>query len=485
MRLPGAPGSRRAISVAALAALFALLPAGWVLYGRGQQPPARSGALPAAPGAPLPVIEDVAAPHRAEPPALLPPPPRSERARRPASRAAAPELSFEEKIEAALRGLDACLVVADGRHQQVVSRGPHRPLVPASTQKLLVGAAALSRLGPEFRFQTTVVARQAPRDGEVAELWLVGGGDPVLATAEYAAHLASQPRTAGTATTSLEALADTLVARGIRAVRGPIHGDDTRHEATRYLPTWKETYRTRGDVAPLSALTVNGGWQTWTPRTQPPDDPPAHAASELARLLTLRGVAVDGPADRAAAPAGAPVLARVSSPPLHQIVAGMVRSSDNLTAELITRELGRQTAGEGTTAAGTGMVVREVSRLGVATEGLRLIDGSGLDVGNRATCGQLAATLDLGVQPRLGALWEGLAVAGRSGTLARSFVGTPFEGRLRVKTGSITGVTGLVGFLEGRSTLRFAFLANGSFSFGRPVQERILKILADYQAPSS
>ncbi|MGH2769466.1 MAG: D-alanyl-D-alanine carboxypeptidase/D-alanyl-D-alanine endopeptidase [Actinomycetota bacterium] len=480
--------SRKIIGAVVLAAAFAVVPTGWALYGRSQPPPTPAGRPPGAPAAVLAIRDEPAPSRRVEPPRpALPVRSRPEGARPmgpTAIPAAAAEKSFEEKIEAALAGMDTCLVVADGGHHQVVSRYPDRPLIPASTQKLLVAAAALSRLGPGFRYQTDVIAPQAPRDGEVGELWVLGGGDPVLATAEYAAHLASRARTAGIPTTSLEALADALVAQGIRAVRGPIHGDDTRYEATRYLPTWKESYRTRRDVAPLSALTINGGWRTWTPRTQPPDDPAAHVASELARLLRLRGVIIDGPADRSAAPPEASILARVTSPPLAGIIAGMLRSSDNLTAELLTRELGRQMAGEATTAAGAGMVIREVSRLGVGVEGLRLVDGSGLDTGNRATCGQLAAALDLGARPRLGALWEGLAVAGRSGTLARSMVGTPFEGRLRAKTGSIEGVSGLVGFLEGGRTLRFALLVNGAFSSGRPVQERILKILADHAASS-
>ncbi len=477
--------SRRTLWTALLAAVFTVVPTSWALYGRSQQPSTPAGRPLSAPAAALLVRDDAAPPRRIEPErsALLALS-RPEKTRRKASPAPASELSFEEKIEAALAGMDACLVATDGSRHQVVSRAPHRPLAPASTQKLLVAAAALSRLGPEFRYQTTVVARQAPRDGEVRELWVVGGGDPVLATAEYAAHMASRPRTAGIPTTSLEALADALVAQGIRTVRGPIHGDDTRYEAIRYLPTWKESYRTRRDVPPLSALTVNGGWRTWTPRTQPPDDPPTHVASELARLLGLRGVIIEGSPTSSAAPPGASVLARVTSPPLSRIIAGMVSSSDNLTAELLIRELGRQMAGEGTTVAGAGMVVQELSRLGVGVDGLRLVDGSGLDTGNRATCEQLAATLDLGARPRLGALWEGLAVAGRSGTLSRSLVGTPFEGRLRAKTGSITGVSGLVGFLDGGRTLRFALLANGTFSSSRPVQERILKILDDYQVTS-
>src|SRR6185436_19939593 len=108
------------------------------------------------------------------------------------------------------------------------------------------------------------------------------------------------------------------------------------------------------------------------------------------------------------------------------------------------------------------------------TAGLRLADGSGLEVTNQASCDLLAATLrvpDGAGAPRLSPL---LAVAGRSGTLSLRLAGTPLEGKLRAKTGSLNGVSGLAGYLDGRRGLSFAFVANGSFSesAGRILQDR-------------
>lgn len=120
--------------------------------------------------------------------------------------------------------------------------------------------------------------------------------------------------------------------------------------------------------------------------------------------------------------------------------------------------------------------------LGIPMEGVELADGSGLSRSNRATCAATFAALRVARQARFRAVDDGLAVAGRSGTLRRRLVGTPVEGRLRAKTGSLDGVVGLVGVFERRPELRFAMLANGSFGYVRSVQiqEAVAGVLARY-----
>ena len=115
----------------------------------------------------------------------------------------------------------------------------------------------------------------------------------MLATGDYASFLQSQGKTKGDVTTSLEALADAVVAKGIRRIPGGIVGDDSRYDTQRYLPTWKDTYRTDGEIGPLGALTVNDGFSAWSANTKTPvDDPARNAAAQLAALLRSRGVDV-------------------------------------------------------------------------------------------------------------------------------------------------------------------------------------------------
>jgi D-alanyl-D-alanine carboxypeptidase/D-alanyl-D-alanine-endopeptidase (penicillin-binding protein 4) len=388
-------------------------------------------------------------------------------------------VELEGAVDGLLGDLSACVVVQE-EDRPVLVRRPELALTPASTQKLLVAAAALSVLGPDFRFETKVVAAGPPRDGVVGALWLVGSGDPHLATPEYAAFLAESPRTRDRRVTPLATLADDLVTAGVRTVTGGIRGDDSRYDRNRVVPTWKPSYIADNEVGPLGALLVDSGFPVFTwPETRAAD-PAAHAAGELAGLLSARGVAVPDPAGAGVAPEGAVTLATVRSAPFSEVVAAMVRESDNTAAELILREVGRRKAEEGSTAAGAAAVVAELETLGLPTGGVRLSDGSGLEVTNTVTCAVLAAALRQveGLRPTL-------AVAGRSGTLARRLVDTSLEGKLAAKTGSLKGVTGLAGFLDGRRQLSFALLASGGFSEaeGRLLQDRLVALLADYPGP--
>jgi serine-type D-Ala-D-Ala carboxypeptidase/endopeptidase (penicillin-binding protein 4) len=378
-----------------------------------------------------------------------------------------------------------CLAVYEGE-RPVLLRRPGQPLIPASTQKTLVATAALAVLGPDFRYETRVVTEAPVSDGAVGTLWLVGSGDPTLASPEYMMFLSERPRFQLHQATPLTALADGLKAAGVTTVAGGIVGDDSRYDRTRILPGWKASYVIDNEVGPLGALLVNGGFTVFRPPEKRADDPAAHAASELSRLATAAGIAVAGPARSGVAPPeGAVVVATVRSAPLSDIVAGMLRESDNSAAELLVRELGVAERRDGSTPAGTQAITDALMRAGLPTAGLRLRDGSGLEVTNQSDCALLAAALrkpDRGGGPELSPL---LAVAGRTGTLSLRLVGTPLEGKLRAKTGSLNGVSGLTGYLDGRRSLSFAFLANGPFSesAGRVLQDRLMALLAGYPGP--
>lgn len=365
-------------------------------------------------------------------------------------------------LDEGIGGDGRCFLV-DGGGAVLASRNPDLPLIGASTQKLLVAAAMLATLGNDFRYETRAIAPTPVADGVVDRLYLVGGGDPVLTTSEYREYLRSQEKTRDDVTTSLETLADGIAAAGVRRVPGGIVADDTRYDAQRYVPTWKESYRVDGDVGPLGALTVNDGFRSWSPRRVAVEDPALHAATELARLLAARGVPV-GPVTRGVAPEGGTFVATVQSEPLRAVVASMVSSSDNVSAELFAKELGVHAEQQGTTEAGTRAIAAKLGELGVPLKGLRLADGSGLDRENRVTCRILVAVLELGERPELGALWAGLPIAGRTGTLFDQLADTPLNGRMRGKTGSLNGVSGLLGIVDLGRSLRFAFLDNGDFT---------------------
>ena len=287
------------------------------------------------------------------------------------------------------------------------------PLVPASTQKLLTAAAALTTLGADFRFETNVVATS---DGPTLDrLWFVGAGDPVIRTAQYMDEGVSTP---------LEALADAIVAKGVRRI-GSIVGDDSRYDSVRFVPSWSPTYRIDYDVGPVGALEVTESIALVNGKPVMFDDPAQYAAAELTRLLRARGVSVGEPT-RGVAPDGTTRVASVTSQPLRTIVRWMLLTSNNLTAEMLTKELGMRTRGAGTTAAGVAAVQAALRELGVALDGQTMIDGSGLDRQNRLTCRTLVDVVDLGDRPGLKVLRDGASRRRQPDTRRQD----PREGRL-------------------------------------------------------
>jgi D-alanyl-D-alanine carboxypeptidase/D-alanyl-D-alanine-endopeptidase (penicillin-binding protein 4) len=354
-------------------------------------------------------------------------------------------------------------VSVDGR--QVYSHQPDLPVPPASNQKLVTATVALEILGADHRFRTSVVGA-APKGGTVnGDLHLVGGGDPVLSTKAFTAHYPDQPAVG----TSLEKLADAVVASGVHHVTGRILGDESRYDTLRTVPTWPARFAGQHQTGPLSALTVNDGFTSFPEHeteqnrleVEATTDPAGYAASTLTELLRQRGVQVDGGSGTGVAPAGAHQVAHIDSPRLSAIVGHMLTESDNEVAELLVKELGHQRAGSGTTMAGLTVVRDAVRALGLPTTGVTMHDGSGLDYDDRLTCGFLAALLH-----RIGShgpIASGLAVAGESGTLRDRFTEAPTKGRIRAKTGTLNDVTALSGFAHTQQgqEVTFAYVATG------------------------
>jgi len=374
-------------------------------------------------------------------------------------------------VAPALEKSKSCLVVEVGP-RRLYERDATLPLIPASTLKVFTGVAALERLGPNGRYATE--ARLDPQ----GRLWLVGSGDPVLATPDFAATAREQPQVF----TNLASLASDIIDTvGLQAIPGGVWGDESRYDSQRYLPSWPTSYASTNQIGPVSALTVNDGFATYGARVVPAPAPALNAAEVLANLLRARGAMV-GPSGTGVAPADAQKVAAVASPTVTEIVGQMLRSSENLTAELLVKEMGKRFGTGGTWTAGTEVVRTTLADSGFAGTGMVFADGSGLDRSDRLSCDLLSAALDR-LEPA-GPIASGLPVAGRTGTLAGRFLGNPAAGRLRAKTGSLNYVSGLVGFVDTPAgAIEFSLLANDlpdPAARGRLLQDQVGAVLAAY-----
>jgi serine-type D-Ala-D-Ala carboxypeptidase/endopeptidase (penicillin-binding protein 4) len=400
--------------------------------------------------------------------------------------------SFAGAVSTFAGTLDAtsCLVVQlDG--VEVGSHNPDLAVIPASNQKLLVAAAALEVLGPDHVFTTQV--RGGPVDGGVlsGDLYLVGGGDPVLTTDDYPAETINRYPVLNA--TSLDTLADSVAAAGITRIDGNIIGDGSRYDDEIFHPSWPEDIYVT-EAGPFDALLVNDA-RFLTDDWQVANDPNAGAAEEFGRLLEERGITVGGEVTTGTAPADAAVVASINSQPLPAIIAQMQGSSDNNTAELLLKEMGVASGAGGTTAAGASAASAALAAIGLDTTGVVIDDGSGLSNNNRVTCRLLTGILER-YEPG-DQFAAGLPVAGQEGTtLSDVFVGSAMEDRLIGKTGTLhnipfnadpPAVKALSGYLpvEGGGTIEYAFVLNSAGTLTeqtvyRPIWDAFAEVLASY-----
>jgi D-alanyl-D-alanine carboxypeptidase/D-alanyl-D-alanine-endopeptidase (penicillin-binding protein 4) len=357
----------------------------------------------------------------------------------------------------------SCLLVTQG-HRVIFASHPLEELVPASNMKLLLATAVVDELGATARLTTRVTATHRPVGGTLhGNLYLVGGGDPLLWTPAYDAT----ERPVEPLYTPLPALAARVRAAGITAVTGGVIGDESRFDSVRGVAGWKPSYEADGNVGPLSALELNNGFDL-SPHLGPAREPAVMAASVFSQLLRNDGVTVRGAAASGVSPSSAVAVTSIASAPLGQVVGAILRVSDDTGAELLTKQLGRQVAGTGSTAAGVAAIRADLAADGLPAGQLRAGDGSGLDGHDRVTCQLLVD--DLHRIGTTGAIFAGLPVAGRTGTLSGRMLATAATGRLHAKTGSLDGVSALSGFVLPPSRalptaslgvpITFSFIAN-------------------------
>ena len=220
-----------------------------------------------------------------------------------------------------------------------------------------------------------------------------------------------------------------------------------------------------GVVAPIRALWVDEG--------RPADgsgrvaDPSQTAASYFAAELRATGLVVTGSPTPHRAGAGATPVAQVESAPLSQIVERVLSVSDNEAAEVLGHQVGVATVGRGSFPGGVAGVEQATAELGVPLQGAVLYDGSGLSRDDRLDPATLVAVLRLAASddhPDLRPVLTGLPVAGFTGSLEYRFTDTPppARGRVRAKTGTLTGVSALAGVatdLDG-TTVVFVLVAD-------------------------
>lgn len=400
----------------------------------------------------------------------------------------------EPRFAAASWGISV-VSLDDGR--TVYAHDAGRLMLPASTAKLYTAAFALDRLGPDFRAHTDVLANGAMKKGRLrGDIVLRGGGDPMLSGDAWANSLAAALRE-----------------RGIRRIDGAVVGDDTLFAGPPIGTGWEasdlqEPYGAqaggldidentmtvalagpRVDVQPRdAAITValdaadpppeiyrapgsdtlhvigldTANAKPQTARLSMPD-PALVAARRLQSALRGQGIRVDGEARSVrwpVRPPGGEPMATWPSPTLLEILRTGLKRSQNLYLQTVFLLAGRSQGTDATPAEdrATAALSDWLAARGIGPTSVAMVEGSGLsrhDLTTAAALAHLLATMDAGPDA---AAWRGLLpVAGVDGTLARRMRGTAAEGNVVAKTGSMTYVNALAGYVTTKSGQRLAF----------------------------
>jgi len=398
------------------------------------------------------------------------------------------------------------------------SRDAQKYFIPASNVKLLTTAAALQKLGANFRIRTSVYS------GENGNLYIAGRGDPSITE------------------TQLKSLASQLKQRGISRVNDLI-GDDSYFQGNAVNPNWEWEDAQAGYGAPINSLMFNQNaielilspqsigqplkvtfaqpkltnqWQIQNnsvtvgqnesefvqvgrdfdrPAIRVSGQLKAGAESESAYVAVInpannflqhfqQALAAEGIAVKQALLASrsrnfTQELATVESPPLAELVKETNRESNNVYAEVLLRLLGKVTGilpvlqlqtgkmpvpQEDTIEVGLKELKTALTQLGVNPNSYILADGSGLSRHNLISPEALVQTLRLMANSPTASFYRAsLAVAGESGTLKNRFI-TPNRVILQAKTGTLSGVSALSGYVEvpNYEPLVFSIIVNQS-----------------------
>ncbi len=402
------------------------------------------------------------------------------------------------------------LVVDPERGDTLVSHNAGKLFMPASNQKLLTGAVALTQLGPDFRYSTTVYA-----DGPVANgvlqgsLRVVGMGDPSISDAM--ARDAMHP---------LRAMADSVHARGIRRITQGIRpGGDAFPDATwGFGWSWDDTdfpfsagvdelYLNEGFLtvrvwgsAPGTAPRVQVGPNPTFPRVRlearsvargdsiaradrvriahdsvdasvvivsgaiasgdsatlelSHRDQPRTFLEALATAFREKGIAVEGevttrpPASVAGREPMGTALFAYASPPLADILPAFEKPSQNQIGEILLKSLGRSRTGVGRADSGARVVRDQLVSWGARSDGFVVRDGSGLSRYNVVSPETIVKVLDaMRRSPHYALFHAALPIAGVDGTVRSRMRGTPAAGNVHAKTGTLNMVRSLSGYV--------------------------------------
>lgn len=340
------------------------------------------------------------------------------------------------------------------------SKDEQQPARTASVMKVLTAAVALDVLGPDYRITTSVMVSPT----EPGKLYLVGAGDVTLSRmpGNITSYYAKAPKL-DTLTKQIAAWAKaSSISISAVSVDSSLFGSDKE-----WHPTWSKLGLSSGYMAPVSALQIDAARLTSTryPNSwlaQRTAAPVKQAGDLFVASLNKAGLANGLKATIAKAPSNSVAIASVQSRPVSELIANMLRVSDNSIAEALGRISSVKYGLDGSMASLTPLYKKVLKARGLDTSKISIVDASGLSRLNQVPA-ELINDLLVLVNQGAGdyeALEAGLPVSGQSGSLKSRFAtGSKVDakGKVVAKTGYILTGYSLAGFLTARDGTELIF----------------------------
>ncbi|HKN58404.1 MAG TPA: D-alanyl-D-alanine carboxypeptidase/D-alanyl-D-alanine-endopeptidase [Gemmatimonadaceae bacterium] len=382
------------------------------------------------------------------------------------------------------------LIVNPRTGDTLYSRNAGKLFMPASNMKIITSAVALTLLGPDYTYKTTFLADGPVHDSLLdGNLLVIGRGDPTISD-----------NMRGLATTVMDTLADSVRAHGIRQVTGSLArvGNAFPDSIHGYGWEWDDLGEYYG--AGVDELIFNEGMAPTTLRP-PPDtvrdslysgpakDPATGYLNAFNDALVRKQITVEaGVLDSILpTPIKMDTLFTFVSLPMRNILPALMKPSQNQIAEILLKTIGLERGGVGTADSARKIVSEQLLLWGVQPDGFVIRDGSGLSRHDLVSPETLVRVLDRIQQDTAFAVfYNAMPIAGVDGTLKDRMKGTPAEGNVHAKTGSLDQARSLSGYVTTADGERliFSILANNwttSSSQVGGVADQIAAALAAYR----
>lgn len=351
------------------------------------------------------------------------------------------------------------LIVNPQTADTIFSHNAGKLFLPASNMKIVTAAVALKELGPDYTYHTTFAARGTVRDSVLnGDLVVIGTGDPSVSDTLR-----------GSAMNVMFGFADSLRAHGISRITGSLVSGGNAFPDSIYGESWGWDDLGEYYGAPTDELFFNEGMAPTFPKPGgggldsafkgPAHDPDRNYLNALSLGLTRRGITVGGVAQQSLDPLP-PVdtLFVFSSLPLRTILPAFLKPSQNQIGELLMKTIGRERGGAGLADSALKIYRAHLLEWGVQPDGFVLRDGSGLSPHDLLTPETIVRVLDvMRREPSFDVYYNAMPIAGVDGTIRNRMKGTPAQGNLRAKTGTLQHAISLSGYVTAANGQRLIF----------------------------